>query len=285
MGYDSSGADSASVVASKSESNASKTRISKRHKANAKLVSVNQLSKTQIERMHTIHSRYYNNVDVDIFERDLMRKNHVILMLDAKTKVIVGFTTIAKIKFRDHKGRKSVGLFSGDTILEQAYWGNKSWQLVWIQYAIRVWVENLGRPLYWLLISKGYKTYLLLANNVEHYYPNPEGKNAEMEELVEMYCEQLFPGYYDKDTKVLNFGESYQSLRSGVADITSDMTNRNELIAFFEKVNPNWRQGTELPCIGLLDISCLGHWLGKPVRKVRNSTNHPVKSLLSSVSR
>ncbi len=48
----------------------------------------------------------------------------------------------------------------------------------------------------------------------------------------------------------MNFGDDYQPLKGDVAPITDEMRRKSPKIRFFEEKNPQWVQGTELPCIG-----------------------------------
>lgn len=56
---------------------------------------------------------------------------------------------------------------------------------------------------------------------------------------------------------LLDFGDDYVRLKGDVADITPELRAANPHIAFFEKVNPTWRRGTEVPCIGACDYESL----------------------------
>lgn len=42
-------------------------------------------------------------------------------------------------------------------------------------------------------------------------------------------------------------------VRGDVAEITPKLKAANPHIAFFERANPEWRRGTELPCVGSCD--------------------------------
>ena len=42
-------------------------------------------------------------------------------------------------------------------------------------------------------------------------------------------------------------------LKGDVAEITDAMRRENHKIDFFEQRNPEWRRGTELPCVGVFD--------------------------------
>jgi hypothetical protein len=111
------------------------------------------------------------------------------------------------------------------------------------------------QKIHWFLISKGFKTYLLLANNFFSFYPRPDGQDEHLADVVDAYCEQMFPAYYDRDKRILDFGGDYQPLRGDVAEITDRMCQENEAIRFFQERNPEWQRGTELPCVGVFGWS------------------------------
>ncbi len=149
-------------------------------------------------------------------------------------------------------------------------------------FLFRMILEKLRhtfRPLFCLLISKGYKTYLLLANNFHHYYPHPEGKHEQLAPLVDSYCDRLFAKYYCEERRLLDFGEGYTHLKSDVATITDPMREKNEKILFFETRNPTWNRGTELPCIGEVNVSLLLSYPFSLWRKQRRKTKTPMSAV------
>lgn len=214
-------------------------------------VKVNHLTQTDIEKMYNIYSHYYANTDFDLFKRDLMEKTGVFIIREPKKDFLVGFSTIVERDFHVN-GKTAHGFFSGDTIIEEAYWGSRALQRAMFRYVLSFKLRHTGKPIYWLLISKGFKTYLLLANNYTHYYPNPENKDDHLKEYVLSYCREYFGEYYDENKQLLNFGDDYQALKPDVAPITVEMRQKSPKIAFFEDCNPTWQKGTELPCIGEL---------------------------------
>ncbi|MBE0482931.1 MAG: hypothetical protein IBX52_05455 [Bacterioplanes sp.] len=221
----------------------------KSHQLICRFLPINRISVTHLRDMYRVFSRYYNNTDLDTFVQDMNRKSGVFLLTEKKGQRVIGFSTWTELSLNiDNK--KAIGVFSGDTILEQDYWGNKALQKA---FAVRMLKLKITRPntrVFWLLISKGYKTYLLLANNFFRHYPNPTGENGSLEHVVDQYCEKLFTDYYDRNNRLLDFGDHSQHLKGDVADITPDLRAANHKIRFFDDTNPTWRRGTELPCVG-----------------------------------
>lgn len=214
---------------------------------------VNTLSVVDIARMHALFEENYAYSPLSTFISDLEKKDGAFIVRKKATQEIVGFSTLGIYTF-ELGGKKAKGLFSGDTIIDRNYWGSRSLQNA---FALKLFWEALKSPLtpqYWLLISKGYKTYLLLARNFPDFYPQRGGARPELKDMVTEYCEAMFPGKLDHDSMLLDFGDNANCLKDHVAAITPEMCAADPDIAFFAQRNPSWQRGTELPCIALADL-------------------------------
>ena len=232
---------------------------------------LDKISHEDIRHMHSVFVKYYHNADYQTFVRDLKKKIGAILVRKIDDGTIVGFSTIGIIeKEIDHK--KCMGIFSGDTVIEKEFWGLPNLQTAFLRFMIKMRIKHPAINFYWFLISKGYKTYLLMANNWANYYPRYDKKDdSKRQSIVKTFSNYLFADAYDEGTGLLRFGEGYQRLKEDVAEITEEMKEKYPKISFFEEVNPTWREGTELPCIGDISWSFL---LWRPIpfalRKFRN---------------
>lgn len=228
----------------------------KTDKLKARFYSMKNVSVTQLLEMHSLFVQYYNNADLDTFTKDMGKKTGVFILEDRANKKIVGFSTWVELDLT-LSGKKALGIFSGDTVVDKAYWGNKELQKSFAKKLLATKLKNPNRPTFWLLISKGYKTYLLLTNNFHQFYPNHQAQNDELASIVDDYCNQLYPAAYCEKSRLLDFGNEYQNLKDDVAAITSEMKAQNPNIRHFEELNPTWRKGTELPCAGEVTVSML----------------------------
>ncbi|WP_348720458.1 hypothetical protein [uncultured Alcanivorax sp.] len=244
----------------------------------ARYLPLSKVSVPLMRRMYEIYSGYYENVSLEVFCTDMVEKSGVILVMEKATKRVVGFSTMKTLDM-NVGGRRAKGVFSGDTIIEEKYWGSRALQVTFFFRMIREKLRHPFRPLFWLLISKGYKTYLLMANNFHTYYPHPDGKNPELARLVDYYCGRLFSDAYCEENKLLDFGEGYTHLKSNVAGITAEMRQKNEKIQFFETCNPTWNRGTELPCIGEINLSLLVSYPFSLWRKQRRKTKTQIAAV------
>lgn len=238
-----------------------------------KYMAKDKVKKHQLHEMFEIYKEYYENTKFSVFEEDFKKKSGAILIFHPKTNKVVGFSTVA-IQHFVLDGKKYTTLFSGDTVIEKEFWGTRALQATMLKLLIKLRFTYPLDELYWLLISKGYKTYLLLANNYYVYYPHVKGKHQYLSKVVEHYCQTFFAKYYDKESGLLNFGSDYQPLKGEVAPITNEMRENNPKIRFFEEKNPTWAQGTELPCIGEIAWKDLARY---PLRFFTKPTSHGKK--------
>lgn len=227
-------------------------------------------SSHDIEVMYSIYEKYYENTQFKIFSSDFAKKSGAFLIRHPKTNEIVGFSTVMDCEISVN-GKIHHAFFSGDTVIEKEFWGNRALQRAMYRYLIQKKLKHPTEAVYWMLISKGFKTYLLLANNYFSYFPHYNNKNQHLAPIVDAYCRQYFDKYYDADKGILNFGNDYQPLKGDVAPITQDMLNRNAKIRFFEQCNPDWAYGTELPCIGEITWRDIGRYVQRFLSKTTST--------------
>jgi len=226
---------------------------------------IKNISVPQLLEMHKVFIQYYHNADLHNFVTDMGKKKDVIVLQDKFSGKIVGFSTWTELEIINNN-EKSIGIFSGDTVVKKEYWGNKELQKTFVKQLLKTKIKNPKTSVFWLLISKGYKTYLLLTNNFPKHYPSHKKNNIKLESIVDEYCEQLYPSAYNKENRLLNFGNDYQYLKDDVAEITTDMTDENPKIRHFTKLNPSWQQGTELPCVGEVSVHMMWSFMRKNMR-------------------
>ena len=92
----------------------------------ARYLPLSKVSVPVMRRMYEIYSAYYENISLDIFCRDMVEKSGVILVEERPTKRVVGFSTLKTLEM-NVDGRRVKGVFSGDTIMEEKYWGSRAY--------------------------------------------------------------------------------------------------------------------------------------------------------------
>lgn len=227
-------------------------KISK-NKLKALVIKPKSIDLDELSRMYHLFSQYYEGHPFEVFKRDLYEKDDVILLKDAETKEIQGFSTILKVEIK--KGNKSFyGIYSGDTVVANDYWGSPALGIMFLKYLWIEKVKNPFRPLYWFLISKGYKTYLLMANNFNVHYPRIEEPTTEHHQSLmdSFYSEKFKDKYIPEKNLIVPSGETCH-LKMDVADIHCNMLGIPR-VKFFQEKNPEWQKGSELCCIAEMSI-------------------------------
>jgi hypothetical protein len=196
--------------------------------------------------MFALFDEYYLGATMEIFQRDLGNKDWVILLLDDEGKV-QGFSTLAFYESAMH-GKKVSVVFSGDTIIRREFRGSSELPRAWAMTVLREGM-NLPQPLWWLLISSGYKTYRFLPLFYKEFYPRCDAPTPpEMQALIDHLAQERFGADYDAARGVVRFATGATPLRDGVAEIDQGRL-QDPHVAFFVQANPGHVQGDELVCL------------------------------------
>jgi hypothetical protein len=205
------------------------------------------LSEADIDAMLALFQESFEDATREIFVRDLANKDWVILLREAGSGRLQGFSTLALYETEAGGQRLSV-VYSGDTIIRPAYWGTPELPRTWIKTVLRLG-ERMTQPLYWLLISSGYKTYRFLTVFYKEYYPRHDRPTpSDMQALMDELAGQRFGDEYHPELGIARFKVGATPLRDGVADVNAERL-RDPHIAFFVARNPGWVRGDELVCL------------------------------------
>jgi len=205
------------------------------------------LSSSDIHSMFRVFRENFNGATMETFERDLNSKNWVILLQDATTHEIEGFSTMALYETSFNDMALSV-VYSGDTIIRREYWGTPQLPSTWIKTVLEK-SANMVQPLYWLLISSGYKTYRFLTVFYREFYPRYDVPTPpDIQALMEQLASQRFGSEYRCEEGVVRFRDGATPLREGVAEVT-DQRLHDPHVAFYLERNPGYINGDELVCI------------------------------------
>ena len=204
-----------------------------------KVLPVSDLSEKQIQKMFEIMQKYYENIEWDNFYIDLKNKLDAILLCD-DTGAIKGFTTLTEFKYSENIRL----LFSGDTIVEQEYWGANDLAQVWVNNAIK-YAEIFAGKTYWLLLSKGYKSYKYLHTFFNEFYPRADVETPEFaRQIIDDFCKLHWGEKYQNG--VIKMGKDYLK---GEFAVVKEIRLKDKNTAFFLEKNPNYAKGDELVCL------------------------------------
>ncbi len=215
------------------------------------VIPVDALSGSDRDRTYAILAEHFEGVTQPMFLRDLCEKQWAIVLRTRATGEIVGFSTQTLLS-TTVAGRPVRVLFSGDTIVDRQHWGDTELIRVWGEFALRLADQRPDTPLYWFLISMGYKTYRFLPLFFHEFYPRHDVPTPRREqEILDAVASTRYPAGYDPKSGVITPTNGRVCLRSGIADIGPHRL-RDPHVRFFVRKNPKHRQGQELACIAPL---------------------------------
>lgn len=188
-------------------------------------------------------------VEREAFERDLARKDWLILLHD-RDGVLRGFTSLALLR-TEWAGRSVHALSSGDTVIQREFWGSLELPRVWGRFMLERIAEAGDVPLYWFLLSSGYKTYRFLPVFFKEFYPRHDQVTPpDLQALLGHFGTVLYGGHFQAGTGTVRLPNP-TPLRDGVAEVTVERLS-DPHVAFFVKRNPDYTQGVELACLAPL---------------------------------
>lgn len=234
----------------------------------ARVVRARDLTPADRDAMWRLFDSHYAEVTRSTFEGDLSEKSHVIVARDAGDGSLQGFSTLTRYR-RVVDGRPILAIFSGDTIVASPYWGQPALQSAFGRYITATKLAHPFTPVYWFLISKGYKTYLLLTRNFPEHWPRATRATPSWERaLIDALARERFGAAWDPAAGVVRAHTGSGRLREGVAPIDDGVLASDDA-RFFHRANPRHASGDELACVGRVDATILVRYLAKQLRRRR----------------
>lgn len=196
--------------------------------------------------MARLYLRYYDGSDETRFFGDLDDKSEVLLLYHAG--LVVGFTTFVPYDF-DWRGLRRRVVFSGDTIIEPAHWGQQTFSYAWTARMGRLYREAAMLPLYWFLIVKGHRTYRFLPLVGRTFFPHwQQPPDPELRALAGALAAARFGAAFDAASGLIRFEHSHGHLKPEIAQPTARELAK-PAVAYFLERNPGYRRGDELVCL------------------------------------
>lgn len=185
--------------------------------------------------------------DREIFIQDLLDKQYVILLYESETEALAGFTSLKIFDF-EHEGRAMIVVYDGDTIIAPEHWGTTLLSKTWIKTVLEK-TQDEERPVFWMLITSGYRTYRFLPVFYNTFYPrHDEDTPPETQRLMHAIATKLFGDEYQSDEGVVRFKAGATPLLDHLAEVDPGRLN-DPHIDFFMQANPGHVNGDELVCL------------------------------------
>ena len=211
----------------------------------SQVVPVAALPECTVKSMAGLYLDNYEGTSPDLFRSDLGAKDEAILILCEGQ--LVGFTLL-QVYTTNWRSRCVRIVYSGDTIVSPAHWGQQELAFAWIARAGQIWQQQPRLPLYWFLLVKGHRTFKYLPVFAKSFYPHWSEPRDDLKALAEQLASEKFGGSYDAKTGIVRFDTSRGHLKEAIAHC-SEQELAKPATAFFLQKNPHYRLGHELVCL------------------------------------
>jgi hypothetical protein len=212
----------------------------------SRLVRGEDLTPAEREAMYGLLDAHFLGVTPERFAADLAEKNWTLLLEDEGR--LRGFSTLLIYETSPPEGDPVTVVYSGDTIVERGAWNTTALPKSWIA-AVRALRERHPRgPLWWLLLTSGFRTYRFLPVFWKEFWPRHDAPVPQrVQALLDFLAKERFGPLYLPDRGIVRFPEP-QVLREGF-DAVPQGRLADPHVAFFLKRNPGWVRGDELVCL------------------------------------
>ena len=209
------------------------------------IVAVSALGDALRSEMARLYFSSYDGADESLFFADLARKQEALLVRAGEQ--LIGFTTMRFFE-REWGARPIRVVYSGDTVVDRAHWGQQALAFDWIARMGALKRERPEIPFYWLLLVKGHRTFRYLPLFGKTFYPHWSVDRSDLKPLADALASEMFPDDYNAATGVVEFRRSRGHLKADIAAPSPADTAKQD-ISFFLQRNPGFRDGHELVCL------------------------------------
>ena len=170
----------------------------------ARLLPITALSAKQRHAMAALYLAHYNASSPALFQRDLSAKDEVIVL--EHEGALAGFTALQTWPLR-WRGQDMRVLYSGDTIVAPAHWGQQTLALAWLERVGLLLRQAPPGGLWWFLLVKGHRTYKYLSTFARAFHPHWAQAHPGWQALADHLAAQRFGLQYNPATGVVRFDE------------------------------------------------------------------------------
>jgi hypothetical protein len=203
-------------------------------------------SEYEKETFYQLLCHEFIGVSWDDFTRDFREKDAVmILRKEHSAGEIVGWSTLMVLTLAV-PGREMRAIFSGDTAVLPEYRNSTGLGVELSSYFMQVYEQFPRHEVYYILISKGWRTYKILPFFFKEFAPRYDRPtSAEDKAVMNAFGQKKYPQHYQSASGVVTF--SPQRVRPESIDAVPAKMDAHT--RFFLNSNPGYLEGHELVCI------------------------------------
>ncbi len=231
-------------------------------KLKSSVLKISELSTENKQDLFQLMLEVYDGINWNKFLSDMNQKNYILILYN-KDNAIAGFTTIQVFDFEN-----KLIIYSGDTVIEEDSRGDIELMRAWWRFSYTIQEKNPAKQVFWLLISKGWRTYKFFPLFLKEIYPTYKCNTPEeIQKFIDRLSHYKFGDSYKNGLVIPEYPDK---LKSGKNDIPEKRREDKDVKFFLEK-NPDFYKGNELVCLAELSVSNLTKAGLKLLHGVRNA--------------
>ena len=231
-------------------------------KLKSSVLKISELSTENKQDLFQLMLEVYDGINWNKFLSDMNQKNYILILYN-KDNAIAGFTTIQVFDFEN-----KLIIYSGDTVIEEVSRGDIELMRAWWRFSYTIQEKNPAKQVFWLLISKGWRTYKFFPLFLKEIYPTYKCNTPEeIQKFIDRLSHYKFGDSYKNGLVISEYPDK---LKSGKNDIPEKRREDKDVKFFLEK-NPDFYKGNELVCLAELSVSNLTKAGLKLLHGVRNA--------------
>jgi hypothetical protein len=207
---------------------------------------VSACSKQEKETFYRLLCQGFLGVSWHDFIRDFEEKEAVMILRKEHCEgEIVGWSTlmVLTLALPDEEVK---GVFSGDTVVLPEHRSGIGLGIELVRYFLHVYEQFPRHKVYYILISKGWRTYKIMPFFFKEFAPRYARPTTPYEQtLMDAFGKKKYPHHYHPETGVITFS----SQRVRPEGIDAAPMHPDAHTTFFLRRNPGYLDGHELVCV------------------------------------
>jgi hypothetical protein len=203
-------------------------------------------SEHEKETFYQLLCQGFLGVSWNDFTRDFQEKDAVMILRKEHCEgEIVGWSTLMVLTLAV-PGKEVKGIFSGDTVVLPEYRNSTGLGVELSRFFMQVYEQFPLHNVYYILISKGWRTYKILPFFFKESSPRYDmPMSADDKAVIDAFGQKKYPHHYNPATGVITF--SPQKVRPESIDAMPMKIDAHT--HFFLRSNPGYLDGHELVCV------------------------------------
>jgi hypothetical protein len=214
----------------------------------SQIQSIHACTEYEKQRFYSLLCQSFLGVSWHDFLRDFNEKESIIILRKEHSEgEIVGFSTLVVLTL-PLPSEEVKGVFSGDTVVLPEYRSSTGLGVQLGTYFLRTYEAYPQHKVYYILMSKGWRTYKILPFFFQEFSPSYTHSTPECEKgIMHAFGRAKYSRYYQPEHNIIHFDGEAARLKPESIDALPNKLDAHT--RFYLQANPGYLCGDELVCV------------------------------------